>query len=205
MYTSSCNALTDDSMSPVLVDQLFNLRYRVFHQRLGWAVRCIGRHEIDQFDDGAARYVLVRDASTQRLCGSWRLRPTTQPYMLSSVFPELLDGHLAPRSEKVWEISRLCVETHSATEMPTSFNAVVMELMRATAKFATEQRIHQFVAVTTPSLVRLLALAGIPVVQLGKPRLVGVVTSLACRVDFDSRTRAVISNISPAVSLREAA
>ncbi|GAC1621466.1 MAG: acyl-homoserine-lactone synthase LasI [Nevskia sp.] len=205
MYLASCNALHDAGMSPVLVDQMFNLRYRVFHERLGWTVRCIGRHEIDEFDDSLARYVLVRDANTHHLCGSWRLRPTTAPYMLRDIFPELLDGTPPPKARNIWEISRLCIDRDAPEGLPVSLNDVVMELMKATAYFAAEKQIDQFVTVTTPSLVRLLTLAGIRVQRLGAPRLVGIVTSLACRIDVDARTRSILSEVPSRATLREAA
>ncbi len=43
------------------------------------------------------------------MLGSWRLLPTTGPYMLRDVFPQLLHGVAAPAAADTWEISRFAV------------------------------------------------------------------------------------------------
>ncbi len=82
-------------------------RKRVFVDRLGWDVPVVdGQYEIDQFDTDHAIYLLDLDAAGRHQ-GSIRLLPTTEPHLLSDVFPHLCE-HGAPRDAETWEITRLC-------------------------------------------------------------------------------------------------
>src|SRR3546814_8431759 len=68
---------------------MFQQRYRVFKQRLGWSVADCDGAERDAFDEASPIYLLAYN-SDGRLAGSWRFLPTTGPYMLRDVFPALL-------------------------------------------------------------------------------------------------------------------
>ena len=59
------------------------------------------------FDDCDPVYIVCENQG--EVLGSWRLLPTTGPYMLKDVFPELLYGQQAPQAPDVWEISRFAV------------------------------------------------------------------------------------------------
>ncbi len=79
--------------------EMHRLRYRVFKERLGWDVEVSGDMEIDEFDACRPAYLLQRD-DDGRIQGCVRLLPTTGPTMLRDTFPVLLDGQLAPASER---------------------------------------------------------------------------------------------------------
>ena len=64
------------------------LRHRLFIDRQNWAVPSFGGLEFDQFDSPAAHYLLWLDAAGQAR-GAVRLVPTTQPYMLQTLWPDL--------------------------------------------------------------------------------------------------------------------
>lgn len=81
------------------IEQMHRLRHRVFKDRLKWDVRSFGGLEIDQFDMLDATYLIVGEAGVQ---GSWRILPTTGPYMLRDVFRQLLDGKEPPDSPAIW-------------------------------------------------------------------------------------------------------
>lgn len=100
--------------------EMYELRHRVFVERLGWDLSgskgaksrdpsAITHEERDQFDRCDPTYLLWRD-HRGRVSGSWRLMPTTGPYMAKDVFPELLDGLPPPASPDIWEGSRFAVE-----------------------------------------------------------------------------------------------
>lgn len=89
------------------IEQMHRLRHRVFKDRLKWDVRSFGGLEIDQFDMLDATYLIVGEAGVQ---GSWRILPTTGPYMLRDVFRQLLDGKEPPDSPAIWEMSRFSVD-----------------------------------------------------------------------------------------------
>ena len=50
------------------------------------------------------------------IIGGWRLRPTTLPYMMKDVFPQLLGGTPAPVRPDIWEISRFAVDEERADQ-----------------------------------------------------------------------------------------
>jgi N-acyl-L-homoserine lactone synthetase len=60
--------------------------------------------EYDEFDTPAATYILTVDEQ-HRTLGSVRLIPTTRPYMVESLWPNLVNTEL-PHCASVWEASR---------------------------------------------------------------------------------------------------
>jgi len=85
--------------------QLFAYRHAAFAEKLKWdSSNARDGLEIDEFDRPDTIHVLARDVEG-KLCGCARLLPATKPYLLGSVFPELMNG-VAPHSSEVWEISR---------------------------------------------------------------------------------------------------
>ena len=98
----------DGALPSSFIHSMYRLRYRVFHERLSWEVKVSEGREFDEFDDDQAVYVLGINDATGEVDASWRLRPTTTPYMLKDTFPQLLDRP-APESKMVWEVSRFAV------------------------------------------------------------------------------------------------
>src|ERR1700716_3981750 len=86
------------------LEGMFRLRHEVFKERLAWEVGSQNGRERDMFDDLDPVYIVCEEGND--VLGSWRLLPTTKPYMLKDVFPELLYGMPAPEAPDVWEISR---------------------------------------------------------------------------------------------------
>jgi acyl homoserine lactone synthase len=172
-------------------DPMYRLRYKVFHERLGWQVSIRGDKEIDEFDDEDSVYLLTTDQNNA-VVGGWRLRPTTRPYMLSKVFPQLLYGESAPVGRSIWEISRFAVE-RSETHGPTygiggASRALVMETMR----FAMQHGVSQYVMVVSVSLERLLRSFGLKMHRFGPPIRIGRVMSVALWLDVDIHTRSIL-------------
>ena len=87
------------------VRRLWQYRHRVFVERLGWPLRSEQDCERDRFDTADTVYVALEDERGV-IAGCARLLPTTQPYLLSEEFPQLLHGEPAPRDPRVWELSR---------------------------------------------------------------------------------------------------
>ena len=80
------------------------LRYRMFVERQKWSVPNYRHIEYDEFDTPAATYILVVDDQNHAL-GTTRLIPTTRPYMVKSLWPDLTELEL-PQSDSIWEASR---------------------------------------------------------------------------------------------------
>lgn len=95
---------------PRLYDAMLRLRHRVFKDRMGWKVPAREGFDFDEFDVCQPYYLLAMDRK-EHLVGCWRMLPTTGPYMLPEVFPELLAGRPPPHSPAVWEGSRFAVDT----------------------------------------------------------------------------------------------
>lgn len=96
-----------------LLDQMHRFRARAFKDRRGWRVDVNDGREMDRFDAQDVVYFIVT-GNDGRHVASLRLLPTTGPYMMADVFPEVL-GDLPPyRSARIWESSRFCVDTHAA-------------------------------------------------------------------------------------------
>lgn len=185
-------ALHDPRFSERYAEQMYRLRYKVFHERLRWDVRTHGDQEYDEYDDTNSVYMLTTDANDQ-VVGGWRVRPTTRPYMLGDIFSNLLHGADAPHHRHVWEISRFAVDTsdHSRTA-GFSLGDTARALLVDTCKFAIANHVTQFVIVTTVAVERLINSTGVVMNRFGPPTRIGRVMSVACWVDIDAHTRHVL-------------
>jgi acyl homoserine lactone synthase len=134
---------------------MFQQRYRVFKQRLGWNVPVRDGEERDQFDGYYPIYLLAFDEA-RRLAGSWRFLPTTAPYMLRNVFPQLLHGARAPYHPLIWEGSRFAVEGRGTRRRTSS------ELLCAVTETCIALGIRELITVYDARMERLLPRLGCP-------------------------------------------
>ena len=104
--------LLDTTMSgagDAALNVMFAARKSVFVDLLRWNVPVRdGRHEIDQFDDAHARYLILLNEEGRHL-GSARLLPTLRPHILDTLFPTLCEGE-PPRGPTIYEITRFCLD-----------------------------------------------------------------------------------------------
>lgn len=140
--------------------KMFRQRYRVFKQRLGWDVPVCGsqadaNEERDEFDALYPIYLLAFDGDNG-LIGSWRFLPTTGPYMLRDVFPQLLDGARAPYHPLIWEGSRFAVEGRGTRGRASS------ELLCAVTETCIAYGIRELITVYDARMERLLPRLGCP-------------------------------------------
>lgn len=135
--------------------QMFQQRFRVFKQRLGWNVPVEDSEERDSFDRLYPIYLLAMDQD-ERLVGSWRFLPTTGPYMLRDVFPELLAGRKAPYHPLTWEGSRFAVEGRGQRRRLSS------ELLCAVTETCLAMGIRELITVYDARMERLLPRLGCP-------------------------------------------
>lgn len=137
-----------------ILDEVYRQRYRVFKEKLGWDVPCVGGREFDQFDRGDTFY-LVSWSRDHEINGSWRLLSTARPYMLSTVFSELLEDQQAPHSDRVWETSRFAVEGNENGDPCGSISYVTGELFCALYEFCFANGIDEMVTVHDIRIARL--------------------------------------------------
>ena len=172
-------------------DPMYRLRYKVFHERLGWQVSVCSGKEVDEFDDEHSVYLVTTDQN-DAVVGGWRLRPTTRPYMLSRVFPELLYGEKAPIGRSIWEISRFAVERPESRAHTYGIGFASRALVMETVRFAVQYGVSQYVMVVSVSLERLLRSLGLKMHRFGPPIRIGRVMSVALWIDVDIHTRSIL-------------
>lgn len=166
---------------PVL--EMFRLRHRVFKERLGWEVKSRNGLEIDDYDTAEALYLLAYDDSEQ-VAGTWRLLPTTGPYMLKDTFPQLLNGRSAPEAGLIWETSRFAVDKPiERTEGPNAAicqpSHVTQELFLGLVEYCIRAGISQVYTVYDIRIARILPKLGCKPFWQSAPQRIGVTVALA--------------------------
>ncbi len=104
---------TRQQLNPKLFEQIGLYRREVFIDRLGWELESINGMEMDEFDGPDAIYVCAHDED-ENVSGVARLLPTTAPYLMEKVFPELWASKELPHDEAIWELSRFAAVNPTA-------------------------------------------------------------------------------------------
>ncbi|HEY9539370.1 MAG TPA: acyl-homoserine-lactone synthase [Kiloniellaceae bacterium] len=163
------------------LEQMFQQRYRVFKQRLGWSVADCDGAERDAFDEASPIYLLAYN-SDGRLAGSWRFLPTTGPYMLRDVFPALLHGEAAPEHPQIWEGSRFAVEARGSRVRISS------ELLCAVTETCIAFGIRELITVYDARMERLLPRLGCPPKWQSEPCSIGTALAFTGRFNMTHET-----------------
>lgn len=156
-------------------NDLSRYRYRVFVEVLGWELQCQREVELDQFDRDDTVYVVAHDEASE-IIGMGRLLPTTRPYLLGEVFPELLNGQVPPSSPEIWELSRFAAVDFNATSTSAigQFSSeIAIELLRKSIEVARAHGAKQLITVSPLGIERLLRRAGFKAHRAGPPMMSG--------------------------------
>lgn len=175
------------SLQPDLMTGVARYRYEVFVQRLGWKLRCQDGLEYDQYDREETVYVVALDKRTGEIKGTARLLPTTKPYLLREIFPELLCGLPAPESADTWELSRFAavdLKAPVSAHRGQFSSGLATALLRATLACAAERGARQLVTVSPVGVKRLLRRAGFAISGIAPPVAVGQARLFACRIEI---------------------
>ncbi|RDD61711.1 acyl-homoserine-lactone synthase [Ferruginivarius sediminum] len=165
------------------LDAMHRLRHRVFKERMDWDVNSRDGKERDVYDLLRPIYLLATD-EVGRVNGSLRVLPTTGPYMLRDVFPELLEGQAAPTHPQIWEISRLAVEgSGEGAEQRKSVNRVTGEVFAGLVEWALMFGIKEICCVYDVRIGRLVNLLGLYPKWVSEPRQIGKTVAVAGRYD----------------------
>ncbi len=160
------------------LDGMFKLRHEVFKERLNWDVGSRSGRERDQFDDLDPVYIVCEQGG--EVLGSWRLLPTTGPYMLRDVFPALLHGAPAPCAPDVWEISRFAVSKRvMGNDSLGTIRSVTQMLLDQLFTFAARRQLSRIVAVCDVRFERILKRSGLLTNRFGCPLQIGVTRAVA--------------------------
>ena len=77
-----------------LLEQMFRMRARIFHDHLGWDVVVKDGMERDKYDEQSPVYIIYTDEDGHRVKGSLRLLPTTGPTLVADFFSDTLPDAL---------------------------------------------------------------------------------------------------------------
>ena len=142
------------------------LRHECIVQRQSWNVPTIRNIEYDQYDNPATCYLVWRDKAG-KAGGSSRLYPTDRPYMLQEIFPQLVSKITLPKSYRIWEGSRFCVD---AKLPPETRKRIIQEIIVGYLEFGLDQGVSSFVGVMYPAYWRNIFISnGWDVEFLGEP------------------------------------
>ncbi|WP_244296462.1 acyl-homoserine-lactone synthase [Stappia sp. TSB10GB4] len=150
---------------------MHQLRRSVFRERLGWDVTVVNGLELDQFDLPDAHY-LVHTAPDGRVNACTRLLPTTGPYLLADVFPDLVDADM-PRAHDIWESTRFCADQATA---PGNIAAILMAGM---LEFGLFTGLRAYVSVSDIRMEPIMRRAGWNPIRLGRTMETGTDTAAA--------------------------
>jgi len=169
-----------------LIADVFNYRYKVFVEQLGWELDTPYGREVDQFDHDDTVYVVARDEN-EDIVGCSRLLPTTSPYLLEEVFPQLLNGMSPPKSSDIWELSRFTSFDLNEETMSKNgqFSAeVTVELLKETILCAKEHGAKKIISVSPIGVERLLRKAGFKAHRAGPPMIIDGYPLVACWIEL---------------------
>lgn len=178
------DALNKDRFSDVL-EEMFQLRARVFGGRLGWDVEVTDGKEIDQFDHLDPAYVIGLD-DDGHVVACVRALQTTGPHMLSDVFQVLLDGEPPMRSATLWESTRFCVDTQrlGGGASMKAVSLATCELMIGSLEYAKRSGITDIITVIDPVINRVLKRSdNAPYDYVGSTKQMGKVAAMAALLD----------------------
>lgn len=165
---------SDQSSQSYLTSQMFRIRAKVFHERLGWDVNVENGMERDRFDEVNPLYLISVDEESGRVRGSLRLLPTTGPNMLRDVFPVLLPEGETVESATIWESSRFSMEPGTETPEPGRLlSSVTGELLAGIEDVGLLAGLTYVVSVFDARMVRIFRSAGCPALIIGKPQRIG--------------------------------
>ncbi len=178
-------------LTSTIKNDLFKYRFDVFVKTLGWNLNTPNGIEVDQFDHDETLYVVAKD-NFGDIMGCARLLPTTKPYLLEVVFPELLNGLDVPKSSDIWEISRFTnvQPGESTNNSAIGNNGQISELsfsnlLHSAIACAKAQGAKRLISVSPVGIERLLRKVGIKAYRAGPPKIIDGHAILACWIDIE--------------------
>ncbi|HLG88041.1 MAG TPA: acyl-homoserine-lactone synthase [Alphaproteobacteria bacterium] len=173
----------------------WRLRHRVFKENLGWEVSSVDLLEFDHFDQKAWHCAVL---CGDQMLGYWRALCTVEPYLLELNFPALLEGKPAPKSPRIWEISRFALAPDDPDRRETG-----RLLVREMAAFGNDFQVNQILGVTEPAFERFLLRCHLPIRRISGPSVIGQghgrdVQAMLVSFDVNSHTLASFGLIAEA-------
>lgn len=161
-----------------LLDQMHQLRARVFHDRLNWDVAVQDGRERDELDSCQPTYIMILDGHGM-VVGAVRLLPATGPTLLSILFPELGPAGLFRPHAMMIESSRFCVDTTcEAGRAGQSLHEATWTMFAAIIEWSMANGYSDLITATDLWIERILRRAGWPMQRIGEPKVIGNTTAV---------------------------
>lgn len=176
-----------DMLSEELLAGMGAYRNKVFIETLGWDLKARNGQELDQFDRPDTLYVVSKDGQGQ-VNGCARLLPTSQPYLLGEVFPQLMNGLPIPCSDDVWELSRFAaVDFNNATSTALAqfSDGAATQLLREAIACAAAHGAKRLITVSPIGIERLLRRTGVHAHRAGPPMIINGHPIFACWIEVE--------------------
>ena len=128
----------------------------------------------------------------ERVVGTARLLPTTRPYLLAEVFPELMGDEQPPNDPRVWELSRFAaggIEVSNAQPLSQFNSPIVVDLLDKVLEVAAAHGARWLVTVSPLGIERLLRRYGFNARRAAPPVVVGGHPLFACWIDVLPRAK----------------
>ena len=175
-------------LRPELMREMARYRHKVFVEKLGWQLQCENSLEYDQFDRDDTVYVVARNDAAE-VIGTARLLPTTRPYLLGEVFPQLLHGETPPCSSDVWELSRFAAVDFTAgagsgSALEQFSSPIMRNLLQTSMACAAARGAKRFITVSPLGVERLLRRLGFQAHRMAPPIIVDGHPIFACSIAF---------------------
>ena len=150
------------------------MRKRVFVDKLNYQVHHTNLWEWDQYDTPNAVYLIVEYQG--QVVSSCRLVPTTGPYMIRDVFPDMYEGVL-PVHRNVWEVTRTFVRPGLSSELREKCFA---KILAAKQVFGLQNNISFMLGLMPKRLITRMVSSKFAEVKMHKTRNIdGFPTSVA--------------------------
>ena len=176
-------------LPPPLNRALGRYRHRVFIETLGWQMDTPPGIERDRFDRPETVHLIARD-DQHAIVGYARLLPTTGPYLLGEMFPQLLNGLPPPCSDEVWELSRFAVmdlrgaRAGVSTQRPS---ALAVDILQLAAGYVERRGGKRLITVSPLAMERLLRRTGFHVHRAAPPVMIEGHPTFACWIELAGR------------------
>ena len=175
-------------LPPGYLERVGRYRHQVFIERLGWSLPSREGCELDRFDRADTVHVAVEDEKS-RIAGCARLLPTTRPYLLADVFPQLLHGAPPPRDERIWELSRFaCMDFSQPASTPLAqfSSSSTALLLRGAMDCAARRGAQRLITVSPLGIERLVRRLRVRASQAAAPLAIAGQMMFACWIEVES-------------------
>lgn len=177
---------TVDSFTADVLLDMARYRHEVFVEKLGWKLDTRGRLELDEFDRKDTVYLIMRNPHGE-IVGTSRLLPTHRPYLLASVFPQLLGDSPAPCSPDIWELSRFAAAEGARRGMGEDPHgcSLSLDMLSAAMRTVADKGGRRLICASPLGIERILRRAGLCARRVAPPVLVDGHHLFACLIDVD--------------------